>query len=74
MQFESVPLQLGTKEHLKDIINDFKKSYAWKIQLTIAVNFMSSKDNDEKCIMSWKSDNIEIMINDDAVEVIEELF
>ena len=35
---------------------------------------MSSKDNDEKCIMSWKSNNIEIMINDDAVEVIEELF
>ena len=31
-------------------------------------------DNDEECVMHSKSDNIEIMINDKAGEVIKELF
>ena len=57
---------------LKDTINDLKKSDAWKIQLTIRINFISSKDdNDEEHIMHSKSDNIEIMIR---YEIIEELF
>ena len=33
---------------------------------------MSSKDTDKKRIMHSKSDNIEVMINDKADEVIEE--
>ena len=33
--------------YLKDIINNLKKSGTWKIQLTIANNFISSIDNDE---------------------------
>ena len=35
---------------------------------------MSSKDKGEEQLMHSKSDNIEIMINDKADEVIEELF
>ena len=35
---------------------------------------MSSKDNDEEHVMLSKSDNIEIMINDQADEVMEVLF
>ena len=35
---------------------------------------MSSKDNDEESVMHLKRDNIEIMINEKANEVIEELF
>ena len=35
---------------------------------------MSSKDNDEQRVMYSKSDNIQIMINDKADEVIVELF
>ena len=35
---------------------------------------MSSKDNDEECVMHSKGDNIEIMINDKADEVNKELF
>ena len=58
---------------LKDI-NNLKKSDTWKIQLTIANNFISSIDNDEECVIHSKSDNIEIMINDEADEVIKELF
>ena len=45
-----------------------------EIQLTIASNFISSIDNDEERVMQSKSDNIDIMINDEANEVLKELF
>ena len=45
----------------------------WKIQLTIANNFISSIDNTEKRVMHSKSDEIEMMINDEADEVLEKL-
>ena len=35
---------------------------------------MSSKDNDEECVMHSKGDNMEMIINDKADEVIQELF
>ena len=41
------------------------------MQLTIANNFIFSINNDEE---HSKKDNIEIMINDEADEVIKELF
>ena len=59
---------------LKDIINNLRKSNTWKVQLTIANNFISSIDNDEERVMHSKSDNIEIMISEEADKVIEELF
>ena len=68
---------LSVKEYLNKIrpsskdINDLKKSETWKIQLTIAINFISSKNNDDECVIHSRSDNIEIMINDKADEVIE---
>ena len=40
----------------------------------MANNFISSIDNDEECVMHSKSDNIDIMINDEAHEVKKELF
>ena len=47
----------------------------WKIQLTITVNFIFSKDNDEdnneEHVMHSKSDNIDIIINDETDEFIE---
>ena len=46
----------------------------WKIQLTIAINFISSKDHDEEHVMHSKSNNIEFMIYDNADEVTRELF
>ena len=63
------------RPYLKDI-NNLKKSDTWQIQLTITINFISSKDdNDEDCVMHHsKSDNIEIMSSGEADEVIEELF
>ena len=63
------------KPYLKDIINDLIKSDTWKIRLTIKINFISSKnDNDKGRVMHSRSGNIEIMINDEADEVIEKLF
>ena len=56
------------------MISNLKKSETWKIQLTIAINFISSIDNDQVRVMHSKSDNIEIMINNTADEVIKELF
>ena len=49
------------KPYLKDIITDFQKSDTWKIQWTIAINFLSSKDLDEEQIMDSKTDNMEVM-------------
>ena len=53
------------RPNLKYIINDLKrKHHTWKIQLTIAINVTSSKDNDEELVMRSRSDNIELIIND----------
>ena len=35
------------RPYLKDIINNLQKFDAWKIQLTVAINFVSPKDIDE---------------------------
>ena len=35
------------KPYLRDIIIDLQKPGQWKVQLTIAINFISSKDVDE---------------------------
>ena len=58
------------RAYLKDIINNLEM---WKIQLTIANNFISAS-NDEERIMYLKSDSLEIMINNEADKVIKELF
>ena len=42
-------------------------------KLAIANNFLFSIDNDEECVMHSKSDNVEIMMNDKADEIKEEL-
>ena len=53
-------------------MNNFKKSDTWKI-LIITINFISSIDDDEQHVVHSKSDNIEIMMNDVADEVIKQL-
>ena len=55
-------------------MSKLKKLNKQKIQLTIAINFIFSKDNDEEHVRHSKSDNIKIMINNKANEVIKELF
>ena len=62
------------RPYLKDIINNLKKITTWKIQLTIAITFISFQDNDKESLIRLKSDNIEIMINGKADDVIEFFF
>ena len=53
---------------------EIKMENTWKIQLTITIIFISSKDdNDKEHVMHSKSNNIEIMISDVTDKVIEKL-
>ena len=49
-------------------------SDALNIQLTIEINFISSKGNDEERVMHSKSNNIELRIFNNVDEDTEELF
>ena len=49
-------------------------SSEWKIQLTMAINFISSTDSDETRIMHTKSNNAEILMVSETDEIIEDLF
>ena len=58
----------GNKSWLEETYSE------WKIQLTMAINFISSKDSDENRTMHTKSNNVEIMIGSEIDEIIEVLF
>ena len=62
------------KIHSGNIIFDHKTQGEWKIHLTMAINFISSKDSDKTCTMRTKSDNIEIMMGSETDEIIKKLF
>ena len=60
---------------LKDIINNLQKSGTWKIELATTIDFLPSEDdNDEECVMHWKTDTTDIMISDEPDEVINKIF
>ena len=56
------------------MINDLKTQGEWKIELTMEINFMSSKDSSETRTMHTKSNNNEIMIGNEKDEIIKKLF
>ena len=56
------------------MINDHKTQGKWKIHLTMAINFFSSKDSEEIRTMHSKSENIEILIGNETGEIIKDLF
>ena len=60
--------------HSGNKIIEHKTQREWKIQLTMAINFISSKDSDETRTMHTKSNNVEIMMGSETDEIIEELF
>ena len=62
------------KPYLKDIIIDLQTSDTWKIQATIAINFVSSKDAEEDHVIHSKSKNINFTSYNDSNEVVDELF
>ena len=59
---------------MRNIIINLQNSDAWKIQLTIAINFGSSKDAEEERVMQSASDFIKFTLYSDANEVADELF
>ena len=52
------------------MINDHKIRREWKIQLTIPFSFTSSKDSDEIRNLHIKSNNTEIMIDNETDDII----
>ena len=62
-------------QHLYDLINDHRiAKRVWKIQITMRVIFISSKDTGEtRTIYVW-SDNVKIMWGINTNNIIKELF
>ena len=57
------------KPYLRDLIIDLQKYGIWKFQLTIAVNFLLSKDVDEERVMHLKRNNIDFLTYDNVNDV-----
>ena len=62
------------RPYLSDMINDHETYGEWKIQLTMAIDFMPSKDSDEIRTMDTKSHDTEIIMGNKTDEIIVELF
>ena len=62
------------KPYLRTIIIDLQNSDTWKIQLTIAINFIPSRDTEEEHVMHSNSDSIKFTSYNDANEVLNDLF
>ena len=67
--FKNLKVNLGNE------VSDYETQFGeWKIQLTMTINFISSKNSDETRNMHTKSNSIEIMVGIETDEIIEELF
>ena len=65
------PMRL--KVHSRDKVIDYETQFGeWKIQLTMEINFISSKDSEETRTWHAKSDNREIMIGSETDNIINE--
>ena len=62
------------KPYLRDIIINLQKSDTWQIQLTIAINFISSKHVDEERVIHSKSNDIKFMLYNNTNKVVNKLF
>ena len=67
--------EISVEEYVNKIKSDLNDILMiWKNLRHEKTNFISFKDNDKGQVMHSESDKIEIMINDEADRVIEELF
>ena len=55
---------------MKKMIVDLQESDAWKIQLTIAINFIFPRDAEEKRVAYSKNKNISFTSCNDANKVV----
>ena len=62
------------KVHSGNKVIDCKTQGEWKIQSTMSINFMFSKDSEGTRTMHTKSHNVQIMIDNETNDIIKELF
>ena len=67
-------IHVSARYHSRDKSWIEKTSSEWKIQLTMAINFISSKDSDETRTIHRKSNNVQIMAGSETNEIIMDLF
>ena len=66
---------MNLRVHSRDRVINYETQFGeWKIQLTMSIKFISSKNSNETRIMHTKSDNIEIMMDSKTDDIIDELF
>ena len=60
---------------MKDIIINLQESDAWKLQLTVGINFISSKKNvEEELVMHSMSRNMKLTRYNNGNEVVDKFF
>ena len=59
---------------MRKLINDKKKNGEWKIQLKMKINFICSRNVTESGDMYSKSDNFEINMGGNTIEIIRNIF
>ena len=82
MKTERIKKRLSVKQylnkitpHLYDSTNDHRIARrVWKIQISMHINVISSKDTGETCTIYVWSDNVSIMWGRDTDDIIRELF
>ena len=66
---------MDLKVHSRNELIDYKTQFGEsKIQLTMRINFISSKDSEETRTMHTKSNNVEIMMGSETGHIIDEHF
>ena len=66
---------MNLRLHSRDEVIDYETQFGErKIQLTMVINFISSKDSRETRTMHTKTDNIETMMASETDYIIDELF
>ena len=59
---------------MRNIIIDLRNSCTWKIQLTMAINYIFLKDVEEERVLHSKSENLKFTSYDGGNEVVNQLF
>ena len=59
---------------MRNIIINLQNSDTWKIQFTLAINFITSKDAEEERVIHSRSDNMKFTSYTVANAVVDELF
>ena len=66
---------MDLKVHSRNELIDYKTQFGEsKIQLTMRINFISSKDSEETRTIHTKSNNVEIMMGSETDHIIDEHF